>query len=75
MVTVSHLYDSTNVHSVKPENNVLNTWIEVCHHYFQQVDLNRKSAFGMNHCHTKVTTSKLYLSAGDFPSFMKYIYL
>ena len=29
MVTVSHLYDSNNVYSVKPENNVLNAWIEV----------------------------------------------
>ena len=29
MVTVSHLYDSNNVYSVKPENNVLNVWIEV----------------------------------------------
>ncbi|CAH3019585.1 unnamed protein product [Porites evermanni] len=28
MVTVSHLYDSNNVYSVKPENNVLNAWIE-----------------------------------------------
>ena len=28
-VTVSHLYDSNNVYSVKPENNVLNAWIEV----------------------------------------------
>ena len=32
MVTVNHLYDSTNVYSVKPENNVLNTWIEVSYH-------------------------------------------
>ena len=29
MITVSHLYDSNNVYSVKPENNVLNAWIEV----------------------------------------------
>ena len=29
MVTVSHLYDSNNVYSVKPENNILNAWIEV----------------------------------------------
>ena len=29
MVTVSHLYNSNNVFSVKPENNVLNAWIEV----------------------------------------------
>ena len=29
MVTVSNLYDSNNVYSVKPENNVLNAWIEV----------------------------------------------
>ena len=29
MVTVSHLYDSNNVYSVEPENNVLNAWIEV----------------------------------------------
>ena len=29
MVTVSHLYDSNNVYSVKPQNNVLNAWIEV----------------------------------------------
>ena len=29
MVTVGHLYDSNNVYSVKPENNVLNAWIEV----------------------------------------------
>ena len=29
MVTVSHLYNSNNVYSVKPENNVLNAWIEV----------------------------------------------
>jgi len=28
MVTANHLYDSKNVHSTKPENNVLNTWIE-----------------------------------------------
>ena len=34
MVTANHLYDSKNVYSIKPENNVLNTWIEVrcrCH--------------------------------------------
>ena len=29
MITVSHLYDSNNVYSVKPENNVLNAWTEV----------------------------------------------
>ena len=29
MVTVSHIFDSNNVYSVKPENNVLNAWIEV----------------------------------------------
>ncbi|KAL9984804.1 hypothetical protein ACROYT_G007139 [Oculina patagonica] len=28
IVTANHLYDSKNVYSVKPENNVLNTWIE-----------------------------------------------
>jgi len=28
MVTVNHLYDSKNVYSVKPENNVLNAWVE-----------------------------------------------
>ena len=29
MVTANHLYDSKSVYSIKPENNVLNTWIEV----------------------------------------------
>ena len=29
IVTVNHLYVSKNVYSIKPENNVLNTWIEV----------------------------------------------
>ncbi|PFX12100.1 Versican core protein [Stylophora pistillata] len=29
IVTVNHLYDSKNVYSIKPENNVLNTWIEL----------------------------------------------
>ncbi|XP_022809623.1 uncharacterized protein LOC111346613 [Stylophora pistillata] len=28
IVTVNHLYDSKNVYSIKPENNVLNTWID-----------------------------------------------
>ncbi|PFX13617.1 CD209 antigen-like protein E [Stylophora pistillata] len=28
IVSVNHLYDSKNVYSIKPENNVLNTWIE-----------------------------------------------
>jgi len=28
IVTVNHLYDSKNVYSVKPKNNVLNAWIE-----------------------------------------------
>ena len=29
IVTVNHLYVSKNVYSIKPENNVLNTWIKV----------------------------------------------
>lgn len=29
MVTANHLYDSNNVYSVKPENNVLDAWLEV----------------------------------------------
>ena len=33
MVTANHLYDSKNVYSIKPENNVLNTWIEVSCQY------------------------------------------
>ena len=33
MVTANHLYDSKNVYSIKPENNALNTWIEVSSQY------------------------------------------
>ena len=33
MVTANHLYNSQNVYSIKPENNVLNTWIEVSGRY------------------------------------------
>ena len=33
MVTVNHFYDNRNLHSVKPENNALNTWIEVSSQY------------------------------------------
>ena len=40
MVTINHLYDSKNVYSVKPENNVLNTWIEVSYNHSRQVDFS-----------------------------------
>ena len=40
MVTVNHLYDSKNVYSVKPENNVLNTWIEVSYNHSWEVDFS-----------------------------------
>ena len=33
MVTANHRYDSKNVYSIKPENNALNTWIEVSCQY------------------------------------------
>ena len=29
IVTVNHFYNNRNLYSVKPENNALNTWIEV----------------------------------------------
>lgn len=51
MVTGNHLYDSKNVHSTKPENNVLNTWVEVnCPYSDMQNKLfqfKRKSTLGM----------------------------
>ena len=33
VVTVNHFYDNRNLYSVKPENNALNTWIEVSSQY------------------------------------------
>ncbi|XP_078359794.1 uncharacterized protein LOC144644227 isoform X4 [Oculina patagonica] len=61
MVTANHLYDSKNVYSVKPENNVLNTWIEeITISYFR---VCVKDLAGMESQHDPVTVD--YAVIGD----------
>ena len=38
IVTVNHFYNNRNLYSVKPENNALNTWIEVSFKYTLKIN-------------------------------------
>ncbi|KAL9984800.1 hypothetical protein ACROYT_G007135 [Oculina patagonica] len=61
MVTANHLYDSKNVYSIKPENNVLNAWIEeITISYFR---VCVKDLAGMESQHDPVTVD--YAVIGD----------
>ncbi|XP_068741931.1 uncharacterized protein [Montipora capricornis] len=61
IVTVNHLYDSHNISSVKPENNVLNTWIEETTSSFFRVCV--KDLAGMESHHDPVVVD--YAVIGD----------
>ncbi|RMX44590.1 hypothetical protein pdam_00002715 [Pocillopora damicornis] len=62
IVTVNHLYDSKNVYSIKPENNVLNTWIEEI--TISSFRVCVKDLAGMESQHDPVTVD--YAVIGDF---------